>query len=137
MSAAAPLVCRRGRPRPRRPGLVDLPGPRPGQRHLLVSHRHPRVAQPGCHPVRAIRCPQSWRPHMTATATAPGFATLVREFFCGRLIAQQNVSTRTVASYRDTFRLLLHFFAESRGRPPTALTLADLDVPAILAFLDY
>lgn len=74
---------------------------------------------------------------MTATATVPGFATLVREFFCGRLIAQQNVSTRTVASYRDTFRLLLHFFAECRGRPPTALTLADLDAPAILAFLDH
>jgi site-specific recombinase XerD len=74
---------------------------------------------------------------MTATATAPGFATLVREFFCGRLIAQQNVSTRTVASYRDTFRLLLHFFADCRGRPPTAVTLADLDAPAVLAFLDH
>ena len=60
---------------------------------------------------------------MTATAPAPGFATLVREFFCGRLIAQQNVSTRTVASYRDTFRLLLHFFAECRGRPLTAVAV--------------
>jgi integrase/recombinase XerD len=74
---------------------------------------------------------------MTTTAIAPSFATLVREFFCGRLIAQQNVSTRTVASYRDTFRLLLHFFAECRDRPPTALTLPDLDAPAILAFLDH
>ena len=72
---------------------------------------------------------------MTPTTAIPGFATLVREFFCGRLIAQQDVSTRTVTSYRDTFRLLLNFFAECRGRPPTALTLADLDAPAILAFL--
>ena len=74
---------------------------------------------------------------MSTTATAPDFATLVREFFYQRLIAQQNASARTVASYRDTFRLLLHFFADRRGRPPTALTLADLDAPAVLVFLDH
>src|SRR5882757_9694091 len=74
---------------------------------------------------------------MSSTTILPGFATLVREFFCQRLIAQQNASARTVASYRDTFRLLLNFFAECRGRPPTALSLADLDAPAVLAFLDH
>jgi site-specific recombinase XerD len=74
---------------------------------------------------------------MTTTAVAPDFAALIREFFCGRLITQQNASTRTVASYRDTLRLLLNYFAECRGRPPTALTLADLDAPAVLAFLDH
>jgi site-specific recombinase XerD len=41
-----------------------------------------------------------------------------------------------VASYRDTFRLLLQFFAE-RGRVPVALGLDELDAPAILAFLDH
>jgi site-specific recombinase XerD len=35
------------------------------------------------------------------------------------------------------FRLLLHFFTDHRGRPLTALTLADLDAPAVLAFLDH
>jgi hypothetical protein len=74
---------------------------------------------------------------MSTTATAPDFATLVREFFCQRLITQQNASARTVASYRDMFRLLLRYFADHRGRPPTALTLADLDAPAVLAFLDH
>lgn len=74
---------------------------------------------------------------MTTTATTPDFAALVREFFCGRLIAQRNASARTVTSYRDTFRLLLNYFAECRGRPPTALSLADLDAPAVLAFLDH
>jgi site-specific recombinase XerD len=74
---------------------------------------------------------------MTAQADTPGFAALVRQFFCGRLVAQQNASARTVASYRDTFRLLLNFFAECRGRPPSALSMADLDAPAILAFLDH
>ena len=48
-----------------------------------------------------------------------------------------NASARTVASYRDMFRLLLRYFADHRGRPPTALTLADLDAPAVLAFLDH
>jgi integrase/recombinase XerD len=74
---------------------------------------------------------------MSTTLIIPGFATLVREFFCLRLIAQQNASARTVSSYRDMFRLLLHFFAECRGRAPTALTLEDLDAPAVLAFLGY
>jgi site-specific recombinase XerD len=74
---------------------------------------------------------------MTATADTSVFATLVRQFFCQRLIAQQNASARTVASYRDTFRLLLGFFAQSRGRPPTTLGMADLDTPVILAFLDH
>jgi integrase/recombinase XerD len=74
---------------------------------------------------------------MTATSDTPGFATLVRQFFCQRLVAQQNASARTVASYRDTFRLLLGFFAESRGRPPATLVMADLDAPAVLAFLDH
>jgi integrase/recombinase XerD len=74
---------------------------------------------------------------MTSTTSAPGFPALVREFFCGRLVAQQNASARTVASYRDTFRLLLGFFAECRGRPPTGITLEDLDAPAVLAFLDH
>jgi len=74
---------------------------------------------------------------MSPTAVIPGFPALAREFFCQRLIAQQNASSRTVASYRDMFRLLLRFFADRRGRPPTALTLADLDAPAVLAFLDH
>jgi integrase/recombinase XerD len=74
---------------------------------------------------------------MSSRVIIPGFAALVREFFCQRLIAPQNASAPTVASYRDMFRLLLSFFAECRGRPLTALTLADLDVPAVLAFLEY
>ena len=74
---------------------------------------------------------------MNSTTMIPGFPALVREFFCQRLIAQQNASARTVASYRDMFRLLLPFFAECRGRPLTTLTLADLDAPAVLAFLDH
>ena len=35
--------------------------------------------------------------------------TLVEAFFCKRLISQRRASPHTIASYRDTFRLLLAF----------------------------
>jgi site-specific recombinase XerD len=74
---------------------------------------------------------------MKPTPQSPRFAALVQEFFCQRLVQQQNASARTVASYRDTFRLLLGYLERVRKRPPAALTLADLDAPVTAAFLDH
>ena len=45
--------------------------------------------------------------------TKATLAGLLQGFFTGRLIGQRRVSPHTVASYRDTFRLLLRF---ARGR---------------------
>lgn len=73
---------------------------------------------------------------MTTAAVVPGFPALVQDFFTQRLLSQANVSARTVASYRDAFRLLLQY-AEQNGTSPTALTLSDLDAPFVLAFLDH
>jgi site-specific recombinase XerD len=73
---------------------------------------------------------------MTPPRRHPNFATLVRDFFCNRLVDQQNVSPHTVAAYRDTFRLLLTFLRRHRRRSPEQLTLDDLDATTILAFLD-
>ena len=42
-----------------------------------------------------------------------------------------------MASYRDTFKLLLGFAAERTGRAPSRLQLEDLDAPLIGAFLDH
>lgn len=67
----------------------------------------------------------------------PSFDTLVQDFFCRRLIDQQDVSPRTVESYRDTFRLLLAYLPEHLGKSIPALCLGDLDAPAVLAFLDH
>lgn len=64
------------------------------------------------------------------------FSVLVKDFFCQRLLNQQNTSPHTVAAYRDAFRLLLKFLQERRDKAPTVLTLDDLDAPTILAFLD-
>jgi site-specific recombinase XerD len=68
---------------------------------------------------------------------SPPFDTLVQDFFCRRLIEQQGVSPRTVEAYRDTFRLLLAYLPRHLGKPVPALSLADLDAPAVLAFLDH
>ena len=69
----------------------------------------------------------------------PGFAfpALLQAFFQQRLVAQLGVSAQTIASYRDTFELFLRYVERSTGRPPSALTLDDLDAPAVLAFLDH
>jgi integrase/recombinase XerD len=65
-----------------------------------------------------------------------GFPSLLERFFTQRLIAQRRVSSHTVASYRDTFRLLLQFFEKRLHKPPSALVLTDLEAPLIGAFLD-
>ena len=71
------------------------------------------------------------RPHEIA------FPALLQAFFQQRLVAQRGASAQTIASYRDAFELFLRYAQERTGRPPTALTIADLDAPLILAFLDH
>jgi integrase/recombinase XerD len=44
-------------------------------------------------------------------------ATLIERYFTERLMRQRNVSPYTIASYRDTFRLLFTF-AQARLRKP-------------------
>ena len=46
------------------------------------------------------------------------------------------LSPHTIASYRDTFSLLLRFTQQHLGKAPSVLTLDDLDVPLLSAFLD-
>ena len=71
------------------------------------------------------------------TAVERAFPALLQEFFHRRLIAQRGASAHTVASYRDTFTLLLGYAAERTGRTPSALTLSDLGAPMVLGFLDH
>lgn len=73
---------------------------------------------------------------MTRAVRSPDFATLVQTFFCERLIQHQNVSAHTVASYRDTFRLLFQYLRKRKHKEPSAITLTDLDTPTVLAFLN-
>jgi site-specific recombinase XerD len=74
---------------------------------------------------------------MRTLSAPPGFATLLQDFFCQWLLSQRNASPCTIASYRDTFRLLLrHVQARSR-QSPAVLALTELDAPVVLAFLDH
>lgn len=67
---------------------------------------------------------------------APDLAPLLEGFFTQRLIAQRRASPHTIASYRDTFRLLLGFVQKHAGRAPSKLALIDLKAPLIASFLD-
>ena len=67
----------------------------------------------------------------------PTFPTLLQRFFAEHLRQHRAVSPRTIAAYRDAFRLLLKFAQARKGKAPTDLTLADLDAALILAFLDH
>lgn len=66
-----------------------------------------------------------------------GFRALLQDFFLRRLVAERGASAHKIASYRDTFELLLRYLEERAGRTPSALTWEDLSAPAILAFLDH
>jgi integrase/recombinase XerD len=61
---------------------------------------------------------------------------LLQLFFTEYLVAQKRVSPQTVASYRDTFRLLLQFVHRETGVEPVALPITTLDVDRVLVFLD-
>lgn len=69
--------------------------------------------------------------------TVHRFSALVQSYFSERLVAQREVSARTVASYRDAFRLLLNFSQTYYHRSVSTLTLKDLSAELVLAFLDY
>lgn len=66
-----------------------------------------------------------------------GFPALLQDFFQRRLLAERGVSAHTIASYRDTFELLLRYAEKRTGRMPSALRLEDIDAPFVLAFLDH
>jgi len=71
------------------------------------------------------------------TPAAIGFPALLQDFFQRRLVAERGASAHTIASYRDTFELLLRYAEQRTGRTPSALTLDDLDAPTVLSFLDH
>lgn len=67
--------------------------------------------------------------------STPNVAPLLERYFTIRLMQQRSASGNTIASYRDTFRLLLKFAQAKLRKPPSALTLDDLNEPFISAFL--
>lgn len=67
----------------------------------------------------------------------PTFAVLVQEFFGPYMLQQRALSPYTVASYRDTFVLLLRYAEESSGVPAHSFRMTDLSAKFLAGFLDH
>jgi len=70
---------------------------------------------------------------MTASTS---LAPLLERFFMQRLMQERRVSSHTISSYRDTFRLFLKFTQQRLHKPPSALLFEEIDAPLIRSFLD-
>ncbi|SDR62614.1 tyrosine-type recombinase/integrase [Paraburkholderia tuberum] len=69
--------------------------------------------------------------------STPALSPLLQRFFTDRLLGQLGASPHTIASYRDTFRLLLLFASKQFKRTPSALLVENLDVRFLSRFLDH
>lgn len=64
------------------------------------------------------------------------FGVIIHTFFTDWLGRQRELSTHTVRSYRDTWRLFLRFLEEHHSMPVERLTLSDITDAHVLAFLE-
>jgi integrase/recombinase XerD len=64
-------------------------------------------------------------------------ASSLQAWFTDRLVRERNASPHTIASYRDTIRLLLAYAYQQLGVEPSRLDVDQLDAPLIGAFLDH
>lgn len=64
-------------------------------------------------------------------------APTLQAFFTDRMTRQMQASPATIASYRDTLRLLLCFVQDTTGKPPSSLDWDDLDEALISSFLSH
>ena len=63
--------------------------------------------------------------------TEPTLPSLLQGFFTERLARQLQASPQTVSAYRDTIKLLLVFAARKSRKPPSRLTIDDLDAVTV------
>ncbi len=69
--------------------------------------------------------------------SAANLAGYLHRFFTDHLMGQLSVSPHTVASYRDTFRLLLKFASKHYRRRANSLQMEELDAKLVFAFLKH
>ena len=68
---------------------------------------------------------------------ATDFAVALRRFLTSYLAGLRGCSPSTIASYRDTFKLLIAWFRDEQSVPPARLALDHLDAGAVTAFLGW
>ena len=69
--------------------------------------------------------------------TAADFPRLLAMFFTSHLVQQRQASPHTIASYRDTFRLLVRYAQRELKKPPSELALDDFDTAFLGDFLGH
>jgi integrase/recombinase XerD len=65
------------------------------------------------------------------------FPDLLQAFFTDRLMTQKQASSHTIASYRDTFRLLIEYVHQTLKKEPATIRIADLSTDCIVGFLNH
>jgi integrase/recombinase XerD len=68
---------------------------------------------------------------------SPDLSEWIQRYFQEYLVRQRNVSPATVATYRDTFRLLLQYWRQQRRQALATLSLKSLTPDTILSFLNH
>src|SRR5436309_3336237 len=68
---------------------------------------------------------------------ATDFAVFLHRFLTSHLAGLRGCSPNTIASYRDTFKLLIAWFSDVRSIPPGKLTLDCIDAHAVTGFLNW
>jgi integrase/recombinase XerD len=68
---------------------------------------------------------------------ATDFAVFLHRFLTSHLAGLRGYSPNTIASYRDTFKLLIAWFRDHRSIPPDKLTLDLIDAAAVTEFLNW
>ena len=68
---------------------------------------------------------------------APLLGPYLQSFFTEHLTQHKRASQQTIASLRDSFRLLLQFLRTHTGSEPATLRITDLNAIRVLAFLDH
>lgn len=68
---------------------------------------------------------------------SPDLSGWLQRYFQEYLVRQRNVSSATVAAYRDTFKLLLRYLRQKRHGHPDWLTLEALTPETVLGFLQH
>jgi len=74
---------------------------------------------------------------MSQATLSPNLGPLLQRFFVDYLMEQRCASPRTIAAYRDSFRLLLAFAQCQLGKKPATLRVQDLSAAFILTFLRH
>jgi integrase/recombinase XerD len=73
---------------------------------------------------------------ITNSTKSTPLGPILQRYFLSYLVGQRNVSQRTIAAYRDTFRLFLRFLLQRCKLQTESLVIGDLNSARIIAFLE-